>query len=80
MDFVFGNLPDNIEKDDIKRLTKFYNPSEIKFFKNTYVKHSSYECMVSLDVSGSVAGNTIERHLNNFWLNGSRISVHRLIF
>lgn len=80
MDFVFGNLPKNIDKNDIRDLTKVYKPSGIKFFKNTHIEHSSYECVVSLDISGSVAGNTIEKHLNNYCFNGSRISFHRLLF
>lgn len=80
MDFVLGNLPKNVEKNDIKKLIGHYRPSKIKFYKNEYVKHSTYECVVSLNISDPVAGSTLESHLNNFCLNGSRICVHRLIF
>jgi hypothetical protein len=80
MDFVFGNLPDGIEKKDIKRLTQRFKPSEIKFLKNKYSEHSCYECMVSLELSNPVAAFCLEKQFNNFCWKGSRISFHRLIF
>ncbi len=46
MDFVFGNLPNGIDKKDIKQLTQRFNPSNIQFMKNKYSEHSYYECVV----------------------------------
>ncbi|KAG1707591.1 Transcriptional regulatory protein YdfI [Nymphon striatum] len=77
MDFVFGNLPDDICKEDMKNLTDLYKPSQIRFLKNSHANHSSYECVVSLDVKGSITGNIIEKYFNNYYFNGTKISVHR---
>ena len=80
MDFVFGNLPDGINKKDIKSLTSSFSPSNIQFMQNKYSAHSCYECLVSLELSNPVAAFCLEKQLNNFCWKGSKISFHRLIF
>ena len=80
MTFIFGNLPDGTTEKDIKDLTHHYKPSKVEFLNKNSKKHSSYECMVTLEVTNPIIGCLLEQHYNNHVWKGSNISVHRLIF
>lgn len=79
MDFVFGNLPDGANEQDIKELVSHHKLTKVEFFDSHHT-HSSYECLISLDISNPVVGSILEKHLNNICWKGSQISFHRLIF
>jgi len=80
MNFVLGNLPENVQEDDINELMGHHRLTKMEFLENHHVKHSPFECVVTLDIRDPVTGSILENHLNNHCWKGSRISCHRIIF
>ena len=80
MNFVLGNLPEDIQEEDIKELLGHHRLTNLKFLKNHHIKHSPFECVVALDIKDPITGSILESHLNNHCLKGNRISFHRVIF
>jgi hypothetical protein len=80
MVFVLGNLPDNIEEDDIKEL--FNNSTiltDVNFFETNGNHHpSEYECTVTLDLKSPIAGLAMQNKLHHYCWKGRCIHAHML--
>ncbi len=81
MYFVFGNLPDRVDEEDIRKfLSKFSTVESVSFFDHADESHSDYECMVDLKLSDRIHGVTLQRRLNKYCWKGRCIHSHMLLF
>ena len=81
MVFVLGNLPDNIDEDDIRELFE-HSPilTDVTFFEeNNFCHHSEYECKVTLDLKSDIAGLAMQNKLQHYYWRGRCIHAHMLI-
>ena len=81
MFFVFGNLPDRVDEEDIREfLSNFSTVESVSFFDNGDKSHSNYECMVDLKLTDRIHGMTLQRRLNKYYWKGRCIHSHILLF
>ena len=81
MFFVFGNLPDRVDEEDIREfLSKFSTVESVSFFDNGDKSHSDYECIVDLTLADPIHGMTLQRRLNKYYWKGRCIQSHMLLF